>query len=54
MTKNRKTRNADALKDVNNVEVTGSVSIRQDDANAIIDKSMDAIKENMLTEQIKP
>lgn len=50
MAKNRQNKPSNDQNDFNNYEITGSVSAKKSEANAIIDKSMEAIENNISTQ----
>lgn len=48
MAKNNRNKQPKARNDLNYYETTGSVAVNTSEANSIIDKSMEAVSENML------
>jgi hypothetical protein len=53
MAKNNQNKNPKALNEVNYYETTGSVSVEPTEANAIINKSMDALSDNLLKRKVQ-
>lgn len=52
MAKNNQNKSSKAPNDLNSYEITGSVGKNSSEANNLIDKSMDAIRDNMYTKQL--
>jgi hypothetical protein len=52
MAKNSRNPNAKVSDDLNYFETSGSVSVKPEEANELIDKSLDAMSDNLLKKKV--